>query len=105
MAFGWSAATWIALASAAATAYSAKETRVGNSRALAQQKAAASASQQAADQAQNKANARSPDSVASLAQATAASRGGQAGTMLTGSQGLDASSLTLGKSTLLGGGG
>lgn len=105
MSFGWTAATWIAIGSMAATAYQAKETRVSNSRSMRQQADIAKSQQQAADQAQNKANAKSPDVSGILGAAGRASGGGQAGTLLTGPQGLDATSLTLGKSTLLGGGG
>lgn len=105
MSFGWTAATWIAIGSAAATAYQAKETRVANSRAMRQQAAIAKSQQQAADQANNKANARSPDVSAMMGAAGRASAGGQAGTLLTGPQGLDPTRLTLGKATLLGGGG
>ncbi len=89
----------------AATAYQAKETRVASSRAMRQQSDMAKSQQQAADQANNKANAKRPDVSGMLGAAGRASGGGQAGTLLTGPQGLDASQLTLGKSTLLGGGG
>lgn len=57
----------------------------------------------AADQANNKANAKSPD-VAGLSSSNALNaKGGQSGTMLTGPQGVDPMSLLLGKKTLLGG--
>jgi len=56
-----------------------------------------------ADQAMNKANAKQPN-VGKLQGANVnAAKGGQSGTMLTGPTGVDTSSLTLGKTTLLGG--
>lgn len=54
----------------------------------------------AAEQASNKANAKSPN-VAALDNANAAG-GGAGSTMLTGPMGIDPSTLTLGKQTLLG---
>ena len=55
-----------------------------------------------ADQAMNKANAKQPN-VGKLQGANVnAAKGGQSGTMLTGPQGVDTSTLTLGKATLLG---
>jgi hypothetical protein len=97
--------SWAYVVMAAATVYSAQSSRVSNDRARRQQAAIAKSQQQAADQANNKANAKSPDVSAMLSAAGRASGGGQAGTLLTGSQGLDLSRLTLGKATLLGGGG
>lgn len=56
-----------------------------------------------ADQAMNRANAKQPN-VSKLRGANVnAAKGGQSGTMLTGPQGIDTSTLTLGKATLLGG--
>jgi polyphosphate kinase 2 (PPK2 family) len=55
------------------------------------------------DQATNRANQKSPDTMAILDAATQAGKGGASGTMLTGAQGIDPNLLTLGKSTLLGG--
>jgi hypothetical protein len=54
-----------------------------------------------ADQAMNKANARTPDLGALLAGNS--KKDGASGTLLTGSQGVDPSTLLLGKNTLLGG--
>lgn len=56
-----------------------------------------------ADQAMNRANAKQPDIGKLRSSNVNASKGGQSGTMLTGPQGVDTSSLTLGKATLLGG--
>lgn len=69
-----------------------------------QQQQATQAQQQAsqAQQAMNAQNQKQPNSGAILSRAQQAGRGGQSGTMLTGPQGVDPSSLTLGKNTLLG---
>ncbi len=55
-----------------------------------------------ADQDFNRANQRKPDTAAILSAAQQAGKGGASGTMLTGAQGVDPASLTLGKNTLLG---
>lgn len=70
----------------------------------AQQQAQANADKQekAADQATNRANQKKPDTGAILDAATQAGKGGASGTMLTGAQGIDPSTLSLGKNTLLG---
>ena len=70
----------------------------------AQQHAQANADKQekAADQATNRANQKKPDTSAILDAATQAGKGGASGTMLTGAQGIDPSTLSLGKNTLLG---
>jgi acetyl/propionyl-CoA carboxylase alpha subunit len=54
-------------------------------------------------EAMNKANQKAPDVGTITSQNVQQSRGGQAGTMLTGGAGVDMSSLLLGKNTLLGG--
>jgi len=80
----------------------------GERAAKAQKNAQAQALQQSqkaarqADIANNKANRKRPNSGAILDAAKQAGKGGQSGTMLTGPQGVDSSSLSLGKSTLLG---
>lgn len=106
MSFGWTAATWIAVSAAATTAaslYTANQNAASQNRALQNAKKTAQAQQLAADEANNKANSKSPD-VASLMSANVLSaRNGQAGTMLTGPGGIDNSNLMLGKTTLLGG--
>lgn len=70
----------------------------------AQKQAKDTATKQAAqaDQAMNKANQKTPDTSAIMSQATQSGKAGASGTMLTGPTGIDSSSLTLGKSTLLG---
>jgi len=55
------------------------------------------------EQAYNKANAKTPDVAAIMSQQSNSARGGQSGTMLTGPAGIDPTSLSLSKSTLLGG--
>lgn len=57
---------------------------------------------QLTEEATNKANAKAPDTGALMAANASAGRQGNAGTMLTGPQGVDTSQLTLGKNTLLG---
>lgn len=69
------------------------------------EKATTNAKKQAAqaDEANNRANQKSPDTKAILDAVTQSGKGGAAGTMLTGPQGVDLSALQLGKNTLLGG--
>lgn len=87
---------------AAYSAYSgnknAKKARVQN-----QENAEKSAAM--ADEANNKANQKRSDGSALLSSNQLAGKGGQSGTMLTGPNGIDPASLSLGKTTLLGGGG
>ena len=102
-----SGATTAILATAAVvgTAYSIYSgERASSAQKDAQEKAQQQAQKQAqaADQALNQANQKKPDTSAILSAAQQAGRSGQSGTMLTGSQGVDPASLTLGKSTLLG---
>jgi hypothetical protein len=66
----------------------------------AQQNADTQAAQ--ADQAMNRANQKKPDTSALLSAATQAGKAGASGTLLTGPQGVDPNTLSLGKSTLLG---
>lgn len=55
-----------------------------------------------AEQSANKFNAKRPDSTAMLSQTEQAAKAGASGTMLTGPQGVDPTSLSLSKNTLLG---
>ena len=107
MSFGWTAATWIAISASATAAVGIKTAdtsrRTGN-QANDAAKSNALKTQQAADEANNRANAKSPDVTAMMSANLLAGKSGQSGTMLTGPQGVDASTLTLGKNTLLGGG-
>lgn len=107
MSFGWTAATWLAIGTAAASATTAVVTsdqaRKAQNTATDQARANALATQQDADVANNKANARAPDSAALMSANMLAGANGQASTMLTGPGGIDPSQLTLGKTSLLGG--
>lgn len=58
-----------------------------------------------AEQQLNAQTQKRPNTSAMLDAASQNARGGASGTMLTGAQGVDPSMLTLGKNTLLGGGG
>ena len=102
MSFGWSAAVWTAIGVGVSTAVAVDsadaQRKAGN-----QAKDAARATALQADEANNRANSRKPDSAASLAAAMLAGKSGQSGTMLTGPQGVAPSTLLLGKSSLLGG--
>ena len=103
MAFGWTAATWLAVGAGVtgvATLASVDQARRQGNQAADR----ARAQQLAADEANNKANAKTPDATALMAANLAASKNGQAGTLLTGPGGVDPNSLKLGRSTLLGGG-
>lgn len=70
----------------------------------AQQQAKDAAAKQAdqADQANNRANAKSPDVAAMLTGNQNAATAGASGTMLTGTAGVNPTTLQLGKNTLLG---
>ena len=108
MSFGWSAATWMAITAATAvatTAYTVDNSRKTSNKANDLAKANALKNQQAQDEANNRANARGPDSSALMAANMLAAKAGQSGTMLTGPSGVDPTSLTLGKTSLIGGGG
>lgn len=77
-----------------------------------QKKAASAAAQQAkdnankqeraADEANNRANQKRADTAGAMDAALQTGKAGASGTMLTGPQGVDPSTLNLGKSTLLG---
>lgn len=89
--------------SAAVAAYSAYSTDQNQKAATAASKENATKAAAAADEANNKANQKRANSSALLSSNQLAGKGGQAGTMLTGPGGIDMSSLSLGRSTLLGG--
>lgn len=95
----------LATAAAVGTAYSVYSgERSADAQASAQRQAQANAEKQAAqaDQDFNRANQKKPDTAGIISAAQQAGKGGASGTMLTGPQGVDPNSLTLGKSTLLG---
>ena len=105
MAAGLSAATWAAIgviAAAGTAAYSADQSRSNANRANDLAKANAKKNLQLTDEANNRANAKTPDIGAMLAANMLSAKAGNASTMLTGPTGVDASQLTLGKNTLLG---
>jgi len=95
----------LAAAAVAGTAYSIYngQQQAGAQRS-AQQQAKDAATKQAdqADQANNRANAKSPDIAAMLTANQNAATGGAGSTMLTGTQGVNQGTLQLGKNTLLG---
>jgi hypothetical protein len=93
----------IAAAGTAYSAYSSNQAGMLQNRAMQQAQAAAKKNSMLADEANNQANAKSPDTSAILAANLAAGKQGAAGTMLTGPGGIDPTQLTLGKSSLLGG--
>lgn len=82
--------------------YNGEKQRSAQGEAQSQAKEAATKQAAQADQAMNKASPKAPDTSAILSQAQQSSKAGASGTMLTGPTGIDANSLTLGKSTLLG---
>lgn len=106
MSGGISATTMMAAAAVAGTAYSIYNgERASSAQDKAQQQAQAAAKQQQtlAEQQMNKANAKSPDTAGITSQLQQSAKGGQGSTMLTGPLGVDQSTLSLNKSTLLGG--
>ncbi len=102
MSMGWVAAA-VAVIGAGSAAYSARQGAIAQKDAGQAAVAAAKTNAQAADEANNAANAKSPDVSSMLAANLAAGKQGAAGTMLTGPGGIDPTLLTLGKSSLLGG--
>lgn len=82
--------------------YNGERTASAQSDAQNQSKQAAKDQATSADIAMNRANQKAPDTSAILSGIQQAGKFGQSGTMLTGPTGVDSSSLTLGKSTLLG---
>ena len=100
------AAAWAAVAVSATSAYvSNKNASARAEEANQQAEQNAKKTADATTQATNRANQKKPDSDALLSANLTAGQSGQASTMLTGPAGIDPSTLTLGKTTLLGGGG
>ena len=91
-----------AISSAAYSIYSGERAASAQADAQAQAKANANKAAADADQANNRANQKRPDTLAILGAAQQAGKAGASGTMLTGPTGVDPSTLQLGKSTLLG---
>lgn len=109
MSFGFAAATWAAIGATAAVAGTvvavkgADSARRTGNQANDAAKANALKTQQDAERANNKVNAKSPNTSALMAANLMAGKLGQGGTLLTGPQGIDPAQLTLGKPALLGG--
>lgn len=92
-----------ALLGAGAAAYSGKQAANAQDKATKQAEKAAAATASQAEQEFNKANAKKPDIGAITSANQQAAAGGAGSTMLTGAMGVDPTSLSLGKTTLLGG--
>ena len=102
---GVTAAGVMAAAAVAGTAYSiynGQQQASAQRGAQQQAKDAAAKQADAADQANNRANAKSPDVAAMLTANQNAATGGAGSTMLTGTAGVNPGTLQLGKNTLLG---
>lgn len=105
---GASLALYTAAGAAAGNALIDKPQKLQEESIQAQKTAAEQATVQAnkqatlAEQANNRANAKTPDIGAMMSSNEQAAKGGQSSTMLTGPQGVDMSQLNLGKNTLLG---
>lgn len=97
---------WVAVAAVVTTGVStinAVQARKDQKKANAQALRNAALTAAESDRAINKANAKAPDSAAALAAAIRAGKAGNASTSLTGPGGVDPATLTLGKTTPLGG--
>lgn len=92
----------IAAAAAAASIYQGVSQASAQAKANSQAEDNAKKQLKAAEEAKNRANQKQPDTSALLSAAQQAGKSGASGTMLTGPQGVSASDLSLGKSTLLG---
>lgn len=88
---------------AAASANSAEQQRKATSQGRAQALRTAEKTEAEATRANNRANQKTPDLAAMLAANQLAATGGQGSTMLTGPGGVNPNSLSLGKSSLIGG--
>lgn len=95
----------MSIVAAATAVYSTDSARKAQNNATDVAKAAAKKNQQQSEEATNRANAKTPDVSAMMSANAQAAKGGQSGTMLTGPAGVDPTQLTLGKTSLLGGGG
>lgn len=96
--------TAVAGAAVAVGGYFANKSAHAQKDAINDAKAAQAKNELAADQALNRANPKKPNTSALLSSIEQSAKGGPSGTMLTGPTGIDPSQLTLGRSTLLGGG-
>lgn len=106
MSGGVTATMVMAAAAVAGTAYTIYSgEKAASSAKSAQAQAQANADRQLRDQQQAtaRANQKRPDTLSLLDAAQQAGRAGASGTMLTGPQGVEANTLSIGKNTLLGG--
>lgn len=97
------AAVVAAVAGVAVSYANSQEQKKSAEASMNQAKANALKQEKQADQDANRLNQKKPDTAGILAAASQAGKGGVAGTMLTGPQGVDPNALSLGKNTLLGG--
>lgn len=97
------AAVVAAVAGVAVSYANGQEQKKSAEASMNQAKANALKQEKQADQDANRLNQKKPDTAGILAAASQAGKGGVAGTMLTGPQGVDPNALSLGKNTLLGG--
>lgn len=93
----------VAAAGVAVSYENGKEQVAAQRSAQEQAKAAAERQAKQAEMDANRANQKQPDTGALLSAAQQAGKAGVSATMLTGPQGIDQNSLSLGKTTLLGG--
>lgn len=92
-----------AVVAAAAGVYAADSSRKATNKATDAAKENAKKQLALQQEALGKENMKTPDMAGYLSANQRAAKGGQSGTLLTGPSGVDASQLTLGKNTLLGG--
>ena len=92
-----------AVAGAAISYTNGQSQKKAAERAAQQAEVNAKKQEKAADEANNAANRKRVDAQGAMDSALQSGREGASGTMLTGTQGVDASQLSLGKNTLLGG--
>lgn len=91
-----------AVASAVVSYQNGLDQKRAAEKAASQAQANAQKQEKAADEVTNRANAKRANTDAALDAAILAGKAGASNTLLTGSQGIDPSMLTLGKNTLLG---
>ena len=92
----------VGVVSAAASIAAAQSNRRSANQAQDEARRTALKNEKNAQEAQNRAYQRSPDTASILSAAQQASKGGASGTMLTGPLGVDPDALKLGKTSLLG---
>ena len=108
MSFGLTAATWAAIGTTVAavgvadSVYNGVKSSEAQKASMQQAQQAAQTTATQADEANNAANAKAPNTAAQMAAAILAGKAGNSSTLLTGGSGVDPTSLTLGKSSLLG---